>query len=194
MDSSAPRTDGEIRDGFKFRGGSLALDLAATLAGRRRAEPRDLLATPEDLSRWLWAAGLSTEATEVTTDQLVAARELREALYRLAVARATGARLAEPDRALVNRWAAGPTPAPQLEPVGLSWSGGNLPTYLALVAREGVELFGGPLADRLHQCEGNGCALLFVDTSRSGRRRWCSMAGCGNRAKVAGFRERLREE
>jgi predicted RNA-binding Zn ribbon-like protein len=34
--------------------------------------------------------------------------------------------------------------------------------------------------------------VLFVDTSRKGDRRWCSMSACGNKAKVAGFRKRER--
>lgn len=43
------------------------------------------------------------------------------------------------------------------------------------------------LADRGHRvrsCEHDGCTLWFLDTSRSGRRRWCSMEVCGNRAKA----------
>jgi predicted RNA-binding Zn ribbon-like protein len=39
-------------------------------------------------------------------------------------------------------------------------------------------------------CEGAGCTLLFADHTRGRARRWCSMAICGNRAKVAAFRER----
>ena len=42
----------ELRDGFKFRSGSLALDLPATLAARLRPEPKDRLATPRDLARF----------------------------------------------------------------------------------------------------------------------------------------------
>jgi hypothetical protein len=58
---------GEVRDGFKFRGGSVPLDFAATLAGRLRPEPRELLARPADFSRWLVAAGLSvTEGRELS--------------------------------------------------------------------------------------------------------------------------------
>jgi hypothetical protein len=41
--------------------------------------------------------------------------------------------------------------------------------------------------------DGSRCSLLFVDTSRSGRRRWCSMERCGNRAKVAAHRRRRKE-
>jgi len=184
---------GELRDGFKFRSGSLALDLPATLAARLRPEPKDLLATPRDLGRWLAAAGLAPRALEPTAEELQEARELREALYRLALACARGQSFAAKDRALLNRWAAEPPPAPQLGPKGLTWTGGGVRTLLAAVARDGVELFGGPLAARIRECAGEGCALLFVDTSRSGERRWCSMTGCGNKAKVAEFRRRRRE-
>lgn len=40
------------------------------------------------------------------------------------------------------------------------------------------------------QCEGPGCVLHFLDTTRDRRRRWCSMAVCGNRAKQAAHRSR----
>jgi len=40
------------------------------------------------------------------------------------------------------------------------------------------------------QCEGSACVLHFLDTTRGGRRRWCSMAVCGNRAKQAAHRDR----
>ncbi len=188
-------TAGELRDGFKFRSGRLALDLPATLAARRRAEPRELLATPHDLGRWLLAAGLASRAPDPTAEELDQARDLREALYRLAVACARGKPFAAKDRALLNRWAAEPPPAPQLGAAGaLTWTRSGVGSLLAAVARDGVELFGGPLASRVRECAGEGCALLFVDTSRSGQRRWCSMTGCGNKAKVAEFRRRQREE
>lgn len=38
--------------------------------------------------------------------------------------------------------------------------------------------------ERIRRCSGHGCLLAFHDTSRSGRRQWCSMAVCGNRAKA----------
>jgi predicted RNA-binding Zn ribbon-like protein len=41
-------------------------------------------------------------------------------------------------------------------------------------------------------CEGSACTLLFVDRTRHHRRRWCSMAICGNRAKQAAHRDRLK--
>ncbi|AQH04095.1 hypothetical protein A9R05_34635 (plasmid) [Burkholderia sp. KK1] len=42
-------------------------------------------------------------------------------------------------------------------------------------------------------CEGPACTLLFADHTRGHARRWCSMAICGNRAKVAAHRARLKE-
>ena len=53
-----------------------------------------------------------------------------------------------------------------------------------------VALLGGPDAANIRECEDPPCSRLFVDTSRAGSRRWCEMSGCGNRAKVAGFRAR----
>jgi predicted RNA-binding Zn ribbon-like protein len=44
----------------------------------------------------------------------------------------------------------------------------------------------------IRACEGTGCVLVFYDRTKSHRRRWCSMALCGNRAKVAAFRARDR--
>lgn len=181
---------GEVRDGFKFRGSNLTLDFAATLGARLRPEPRELLARPADLSRWLVAAGLATARPNVTTRILRQARELREAIYRLALARARGRAFPDADRALLNRWADGATPALHLERNGVSWAPASVPALLSLIARTAVELLGGALSDRIRQCSGEGCAILFVDNSRSGRRRWCSMAGCGNKAKVASFRAR----
>lgn len=184
----------EVRDGFKFRSGRLSLDLPATLAGRSRAEPRDLLASPRDLGRWLLAAGLAEEDVEPADEDVRDARELREALYRLALASARGQGFADEDRATLNRWAAEPEPAPQLGPQGITWTGVGVRSLLAAVARDGVEVLGGPLARRIRECAGEGCSLLFVDTSRSGARRWCSMAACGGKAKVAEFRRRQRTD
>lgn len=184
----------EERDGFTFRSGRLALDLAATLAGRLKEGPQELLATPRDLARWLVAARLAAKRPEVGEEELLAARHLREALYRMAQACVNGEPYGTKDRALVNRWAAEPPPAPQLGPKGLTWTGGGVGALLAAVARDGVELLGGPLAPRVRKCARTGCAILFVDTSRSGRRRWCSMSACGNKAKVSAFRQRRRED
>ncbi len=180
----------EIRDGFKFRGGSPALDLAATLTGRLGATPRDLLAAPIDLDRWLVAAELAQTAPGATEGNLIQARSLREALYRLALSRAEGTALPEADRELLNGYAALPAAPLRLDADGRARLSGDVRGLLAELAREGVSLLGGDFQDRIRQCEGPPCAVLFVDTSRKGDRRWCSMSACGNKAKVAEYRRR----
>jgi predicted RNA-binding Zn ribbon-like protein len=56
------------------------------------------------------------------------------------------------------------------------------------VARDGIDLLSGPDAESIRECEDPACTLLFVDTSRSHRRRWCSMNSCGARAKMRTLR------
>ena len=182
----------EIRDGFKFRGGSPALDLAATMVGRLGAAPRDLLAAPADLDRWLVAAELAAAPPGATEGNLVQARSLREALYRLALSRAERTTLPDADRELLNGYAALPAAPLQLGADGRAHLSGDVRGLLAELAREGVSLLGGDFGDRIRQCEGPPCAVLFVDTSRKGDRRWCSMSACGNKAKVAEYRKRER--
>src|SRR5512134_3954586 len=114
MVSRAKPPAADVRDGFKFRSGRPALDLPASLAFRLRKVPRELIETPRDLGRWLAAAGLATRPLEPTPKDLGDARALREALYRLALGRVRRQPFAPKDRALVNRWAAEPPPAPQL--------------------------------------------------------------------------------
>ena len=45
---------------------------------------------------------------------------------------------------------------------------------------------------RFRICANDGCRWVFEDTSRGGRRRWCDMSSCGNRAKVRRFRSKRR--
>lgn len=187
MVSTAPPA--EQRDGFRFRGGHRALDLVATLAARLKPVPRDLLALPGDLDRWLRAAGFIAEPRATDAD-LQSARRLREAVHDLALARIAGRPDPDSARADLNQLASGPAAAPQLDSEGaLAWQG-SAAGLLAEVAREAVLLFGGAQAMHIRQCEADGCAILFLDTSRAGDRRWCSMAACGNKAKVAEFRRR----
>src|SRR2546423_1732666 len=171
------------RDGFRFRGGSLALDFTATLAARKREQTRELLETPRDLARWFAAAGLPVHEVNVTEDDLAAARALREALYRLALARAGGAPLPAADRRLLNRHAALATPAPRLDAAGVHWSCAETPALLAAIARAGVELLGGPLADRVRQGPGRRGAIPFLGPARRGPRQWGSVSRFGHQAE-----------
>jgi predicted RNA-binding Zn ribbon-like protein len=64
---------------------------------------------------------------------------------------------------------------------------GGLAWLLAAVARSGAEIIAEGTQARLRLCANPHCGLFFYDDSRTRRRRWCSMAVCGNRSKVAAF-------
>ncbi|PIF16822.1 MULTISPECIES: ABATE domain-containing protein [unclassified Acidovorax] len=61
------------------------------------------------------------------------------------------------------------------------------------IAQALVEILTVVPPESVRCCEADDCTLLFYDSTKSRRRRWCSMAGCGNRMKVAAFRSRQKE-
>lgn len=178
---------------FVFRSGRPSLDFAATLRGRYR-QPTERLAEPADLTRWLRESGVVDIFRNPSDAQLAAARDLREVIYRIAIAVVTGTPLKQDDTDLINHYAAVPPVIPVLRP---DRSLGRLaadPVAAALssLARDAIELISGGQAARLRECSKPDCSLLFVDTSRSGARRWCSMETCGNQDKVQHYRRRAR--
>jgi predicted RNA-binding Zn ribbon-like protein len=58
------------------------------------------------------------------------------------------------------------------------------------IAREIARVICGEDFSLIRACEGHHCTLMFIDRTKSHRRRWCSMAVCGNRAKQSAHRER----
>ncbi|HYL63793.1 MAG TPA: CGNR zinc finger domain-containing protein [Candidatus Methylomirabilis sp.] len=67
---------------------------------------------------------------------------------------------------------------------------GGLDWLLAAIARSAAEIIAEGASARLRICANPSCGLFFYDTSRTKKRRWCSMARCGNRHKVAAFSRR----
>jgi predicted RNA-binding Zn ribbon-like protein len=65
---------------------------------------------------------------------------------------------------------------------------------LAQAIRPLIEAIAAGDRSRFRVCANDGCRWVFEDTSRGGHRRWCSMASCGNRAKVQRYRSRRRTE
>lgn len=65
-------------------------------------------------------------------------------------------------------------------------------SLLQPIAREMANVICNEDFNLVRACEGHACTLMFVDRTKSHRRRWCSMAVCGNRAKQAALRERSR--
>jgi predicted RNA-binding Zn ribbon-like protein len=67
---------------------------------------------------------------------------------------------------------------------------GGLEWLLAAIARSAAELLVEGPHSPVRRCANPACRLFFYDDSRTHRRRWCSMAVCGNRHKVAAFLRR----
>lgn len=185
--------DSEERDGFRFRGGHPAIDLTATLQGRLKPMPRDLLGGPADLARWLVASRLTRTAPLADEEDLADAKRLREAIFNLAAARSSGRPYPDEDRILLNGLARRAPAATQLSQEGEAELSGSAGSLVATLARSAVRLLGSDNASHVRQCQSPTCTLFFIDNRRGGDRRWCSMSACGNKAKVAEFRRRQRQ-
>ncbi|MBD0841938.1 MULTISPECIES: CGNR zinc finger domain-containing protein [unclassified Streptomyces] len=183
---------------LRFDAGRICLDLLAT------THPVERLDSVQVLCAWITGSGLvppGTVLTHADASWLVGFRELRGRVGQLV----RGALQAEErsrrsyDRALagVNDTARAAPPAPR----AVRAQDGLLVRELArpperaallgAVARDAVELLTDPVARAgLRQCEGDNCPIVYLDTSRGRRRRWCSSEVCGNRERVARHRRR----
>ncbi|MEU6763658.1 CGNR zinc finger domain-containing protein [Streptomyces sp. NPDC046853] len=178
---------------LRFDSGRSCLDLVAT------NHPAERLDTVDRLRAWLAGAGLIPDRTALPGAGplwLVAFRELRSNISQLVLAELEG-RYAEAALARINTLAATAPPVP----LAVRHPDGSLvraldgdpgcAALLAAVARDAVDLLTDPGARALlRQCEGDNCPIVYLDTSRGRRRRWCSSEVCGNRERVARHRRR----
>jgi predicted RNA-binding Zn ribbon-like protein len=174
--------------GPDFVGNALCLDFANTV-NKRPNPDRDWLDSVGELTRWAQLAGLrTTKGVDLSAAAVTAeARTLREAVYRLFSAVAADRPPADADiTAVMAAYAEGLTAA-RLRPDGTQFSlhwpapltAGQIRWPVAASATQ--LLLHGPI-DRIGECP--SCRWLFLDTSRNGRRRWCSMTVCGSREKA----------
>ncbi|QGV79128.1 CGNR zinc finger domain-containing protein [Streptomyces ficellus] len=185
---------------FLFDPGALCLELLPT-GGPGPLARYEVLDTPAGLLDWVAASRLAPPGLRlppVEERHLAAVRELRDALHGLGVARAYGRPPAAADLAVLNAAAARPPLTVRLTDEGRrAWApGASVAGLLSTIARDAIDLFTGPYATagRIRECGAHDCYLLFVDTSRPGRRRWCAMERCGNRNKVRAHRSRAQAE
>ncbi|MET8754626.1 CGNR zinc finger domain-containing protein [Streptomyces sp. NPDC004667] len=182
-----------------FDSGRVCLDLLATSTPQGDAED---IGDTDELRLWLVGAGLVPDRTPLARlgpDWVAAFRGLRADVGTLVRASLAGAGPEEGALARVNAAAAGPPPGlcavrdREGHLVRELCGGVECAGLLASVARDAVELLTDPgdLA-LLRACEGDGCARVYLDTSRGHRRRWCSSELCGNRERVARHRRRIR--
>jgi predicted RNA-binding Zn ribbon-like protein len=180
-----------------FIGGHPVLDLTNTVFDRAHPAPDDeLLKTPSDVLAWCESVGLFESAPALgdaaaadLTEQVRSVREHAWAVFD-AVAREQPVP-AGAAGALLERGGAGVRAGhlrsidTDMEHLAADWAApGAIATALALLAVHA--LFTLP-ADRVRACD--RCGWLFLDSSRGGRRRWCSMSTCGNREKASRHRQ-----
>ena len=196
------------RDGFLLVGNQLALDLLNTRP-IQDGEAHEFLPDFSSLLRWFQATGLIGSRESTSLQQIWGnsargrqtvreIRELREELRKEVLAWEAGGKLHHPMIAKLNQLlAAHPMLANLIER-------GNGPRMeLAFEPRQPEDLF-APLAhsaaklfaecDRTKVRRCKQCVLHFLDTSKKGTRRWCSMQLCGNRLKVAAYAARRRKQ
>lgn len=185
--------------------GNVALDFLNT-ARLARGRPVDDLRTPRDVVRWLERAGLLDDdrlEAEVASPAarrvlLTEAQRLRVEIGRVVEAFRAGKRPPASARyglgrvLEASRVAArlGEAPGGALVLIETERGVGPL-APLAPVALAAARLLSQEDPRRVRRCASRRCRTWFLDTSKGSRRRWCSMARCGNRAKAAKHRRRL---
>jgi predicted RNA-binding Zn ribbon-like protein len=173
--------------------GDVALDFCNTAAGWGEPDRKEYLGSYEALVAWARAAALidaqragrlralASEVPRAAEEVRRRALRLREAVYETALGGAAWEVIAEEAERAAR--------AARLTPAG--W---ELPERLDLpvlaVARAAADFLLGAGDATVRACPGHHCGWLFLDPS--GRRRWCSMATCGNRAKQRRHAERVR--
>ena len=195
---------------FEYSSGSLCLDLANTW-GDRSDPGDDGLKGYHELLGWAHGAGLVNDRERGELEKLAHAEtaksfgafrtalELRETVFRLCSSVAAGEQPTERDVAALNA-ALETVPRQRLcrgaECCEWEWPEGK-PEFRRLlwpVIQSAADLVSSPDVARIRECDAPDCNWLFLDRSRGGRRRWCDMSVCGNRAKARRYYERHRRD
>jgi predicted RNA-binding Zn ribbon-like protein len=196
---------------FELVAGHTALDFVNTVDWRADSARRlDLIADVGDLAAWARTAGLASAADQSAVTiaarrdgraaerGLRRARRLRELLARLFQAIANGARPEDRDLRRLNAFLGAALRQRRVAMRGSAWvwiwaaETSGVDRLLWPIVLAAAELLTSDLRTRVRECAAHGCGWLFLDTSRGQRRRWCTMASCGNRAKARRFYERTR--
>lgn len=169
-----------------FIAGNLALDFANTVY-RRWPEPvPDLFTDTDALATWLTRTRLLPGGeSAVTESDLGHARALRALLWTVFDAHRDGQIIPATAFAGLLDTARCSTADLGIGPDG-SLTSHNAQGALAAVALNAITLALDPPPQGVRACD--RCGWFFIDSSRSRRRRWCSMKTCGNQAKVARYR------
>lgn len=168
----------------------VCLAFADTRYWRGTATPTDELREPEDLLRWAERAErLPAELVrrfDASTALLTDAIGVRETIHRCFAATAAGREPDAADLSAFNAVLAEAPPRTLVRPGGWEVAAPepSVTLLLAPVLWSAADLLVGRQLPRVRQCANPACGWLFLDDSKSGNRRWCSMSACGNRAKA----------
>ncbi|MCC6469216.1 MAG: CGNR zinc finger domain-containing protein [Alphaproteobacteria bacterium] len=179
----------------------LCLEFADTRFWRGTPAPTETLKVPADLLAWCGAnAALDAASLRAVEAQwkdappraaaaFAEALSLRETIFAIFSATAQGMAPRADELAAFNQALDRAPRRAMLAPAadGYAWQVApprNAPSLLAAVLWSGGDLLAGPRRLRVRQCANPQCQWLFLDDSKSGTRRWCSMSACGNRAKA----------
>lgn len=189
---------------MKLVAGDSVLDFTNTVDCRLGEWRGDVLVDYADLVAWavrvdvlgagLADALLATAAgdTRAAERALERAKALREALYRIFLSESEGRGDAHEDMDLLNDWILRATGQRRLVAdgaVGWRWCDGvSLDAVTFRVAMAATDLLLKRDRRPVRACPGPHCGWLFLDTTKGGRRLWCSSQGCGTRVRVARFR------
>ena len=148
----------------------------------------------EGADRWRALANAKPSAAEHELARIHDVRTaLREVAMSIAEERAPdAAALDTVNRALHARQVIELMPGPDGLHVDHRHVGDPIDDALARLADPLVSELTGGHPERIRICDNDRCGWLFYDSSRTGRRRWCSMATCGNQAKAARHRARAK--
>ncbi|GAB2517539.1 CGNR zinc finger domain-containing protein [Paramicrobacterium agarici] len=178
-----------------YDSGALCLDFAYTGpnddTGDGLASGWEQLVNSADLDEWLSDRFTVSAANE---RDLRDALTLREAIAHVMKTAAAQKNPLRRDIDIINLYAATPDLPPRLDG-GSRQAGRTMPRTgqaLSTIARDAVSVFGGERGGIIRTCDADDCALIYLDVSRAGTRRWCSMQRCGNRHKVRQHRARQR--
>ncbi len=184
---------------IRLDGGRPCIDFVNTIHNRFAADAEDYISTPERYVQWVRRAGAlgPGEDADVSDlgaqgDRLMAdVRSLRDAVFRLLSAWVDQVPLPEGPLSVENHWLMLARQTQRLAGNGLlTWRAepGDLHIPLKRIALDVVETLADSRAGKLKlKCCANhtSCGWLFADTSKNGRRRWCSMETCGTLSKMA---------
>ena len=186
---------------FYLIGNNLSLDFINTEA-MADGKTVDLIEEVESFLRWAKVVGLLEDAQvhklrEQSTDrQLPEIAEFRKVLRAMFADLARGKTLKTVEVNRINEQLKKQNGYSALEKTGDGLAKrfhadyAELSQLLAPIAESAADLLVYGDLNLLKKCENPNCVLYFYDTTKNHRRRWCSMTGCGNRAKAAAFYQR----